>query len=272
VSIKQLIYDYLDEQSKYEKSQRKNRDYIYFGPSYTGKCGRCIYYSKTKTKESNPTPIHTYVKFALGDIVHEWLQDIFRKKNIWITGEEEIEINREGIDWVYRTDGCLILDKNNLIIEIKSVYGTRYRSISKEPDQNNVYQLLLYMEFENIEKGILFYIGRDNGYMIEYVLEDGKIWMENGSSRTFISNYPEIDFERLRKIKQNIKDKVLPKKDFQIYLKNRGSFTATEFTKDKKKYKTDWQCSFCNWKDLCWEKELKEIKNNKFYIDGKFIK
>jgi hypothetical protein len=270
VSIKQLIYEYFEEKNK--KKKKRHSDKINLGPSYLTKCGREIYYNKTKTPETNPIDLHTYIKFALGDIVHEFLQDIFRKKNVWLEGEEFKKINYAGLDWVYRNDGLLCVNKEKFIIEIKSIYGSAYNDVRYKPKDNHIKQLLMYMLFENIKKGVILYIGRDNGYIIEYTLYNNQIWRSEGQVKVFISNYPEIDFKKLQKIVGKIKKKELPERDYQIALKNMGDKISIEFTKDKVKHRTPWECKLCRWKDLCWEKELKEIKNSKFYIDGKFIK
>jgi hypothetical protein len=268
VSIKQLIYNYFEQ----ETSSKKKRDKVSFGPSYLDKCARQIYYNKTKTPESNPIDTHTYIKFAMGNSVHDSLQGIFQKMGIWIEGEDFKEIKYQGLDWIYRIDGLLDIEGEKRIVEIKSVYASGYNFVEKKPKDDHIKQLIMYMLFEKIDKGSLIYIGRDNGYIIEYLLCNNQIWRLDGNSQFLIGQYPKIGYKRLKDIKDKIEKKELPERDYQINLKNTGDSISISFTKDKKKFKTAWQCSYCNWKDLCWEKELKEIKNNKFYIDGKFIK
>ena len=142
-----------------------------------------------------------------------------------------------------------------------------FRFIEKEPKQEHLLQMQLFMMFEKIDNGILLYVGRDNGFMIEHVYHKDDL--------------PQFDmgvqFFKLKKLKNMIEYDQLPDKDFKICLKNINGVISEEFQKDSVKYKSDWQCrtkdgkSYCQWKDLCWKEELKEIFKHKFYIDGQFI-
>jgi len=75
----------------------------------------------------------------------------------------------------------------------------------------------------------------------------------------------------LKKLKLNIENKELQLNDYDLTLKNDKGIIKDIFQKDGKKYKTDYHCSYCQWKDLCHANTLKKIKDYKFYIDGAFI-
>jgi hypothetical protein len=78
--------------------------------------------------------------------------------------------------------------------------------------------------------------------------------------------------ESLKNLKEKIKGNILPDRQYTIAMKNVNGVISEKFQKDKENYKSDWQCSYCNYKNICWEKEIEEIKENKFYIKGEFEK
>jgi CRISPR/Cas system-associated exonuclease Cas4 (RecB family) len=259
--LKEIIYDYFNE--KKEKENYTERE-LNFAPSYFHKCKRQIAYKKLNYEPSNPLTEANYAKFEMGNSVHDSIQNILKKIGIWIEGEDFKNIEWCGLNWIYRIDGKIQKGDYVGIIEIKSVYASGFTSVEKEAKPEHELQLLLYMIFEHIENGILFYIGRDNGFMVEY----------NYRVDTLYNKYAdeiENKIKDLTALKSEIEKGIIPDRDFNILLKNSSGVISFDFQKDKVKYKSDWQCSYCQWKNLCWQQEIKEIKNHKFFIDGKFI-
>jgi len=264
--LTEKIYDYFEEVKRKKDSLREEKEDATFNiaPSYLSDCVRRIYYRKTDTPESNPTPIHSFIKFELGNRTHEMVQDILKDVGVWQEGEDFKEIDYHGLKWVYRIDGKLEIKYDNYIVEIKSKYSNGWFAIENEADPDNVLQLYLYMEFEKVERGIILYVGRDNGRLLEYhfhIDELRKRFMHLVEKRLVIMN----------KLKLSVEMEVVPPREFNIQLKNNNGNITSGFQKDNVKYKSDWRCSYCQWYDLCWKKELEEIKNHKFFIDGKFI-
>ena len=269
--IKRLIYKHF--KAVKEKQESKERDYtkVYFSPSSVNKCGRSLFYKKTEGEPSTPPSVHTYVKFWMGDIVHEGLQEILKEGGYWVEGEEFKEKEYEGLTWVYRHDGLIASKITKTLVEIKSTYMSGYNAVEKAPKEDHVKQLMMYMALEDIPRGELLYVGRDNGFMIEYIIRDGKVWRDDGIMDSEIMDCPKIDFDRLHKLKKAILEGSIPDRDYSISLKYAKGETKWAFTRDKIKYKSPWNCSYCDYKDKCWEEELKEIVNHKFFIDGKFL-
>lgn len=266
--IKELIYQYFDNERLYkEKKQLQYDNDFNAAPSYLTDCKRKLYYKKMNIPASNPTPLHSYIKFAMGDAVHEKLQNILSKIIYFKKCEVFQEKELYGLKWVYRLDGSFLVVSNEYILEIKSIYGTdNYNDLPKD---DNIIQLFSCMLLENKEYGDLLYICRDTGFIEEFIftLDDLK------------SKYGEIYKKHLNKIKELkkcIEEKKEPDRDYELYLKNDNGIIKESFQKDNVKYKTPWQCSkkegntYCQWRDLCWSKELEEIKNHSFFINGKF--
>jgi hypothetical protein len=168
--IKELIYQKFDnerllkEQKDFDKDKKIN-----FAPSYLTDCKRKIFFKKTNVPASNPNDSHSYIKFAMGDSVHEKIQSILKEIGIYQDGEDWKNIDYQTINWIYRYDGKIINNNQQYIIEIKSAYATGIDNIERYgAKEEHILQLYMYMLFENIDNGILFYIGRDNGFMLEF--------------------------------------------------------------------------------------------------------
>jgi len=257
--LKELIYNY------FKNNQRAKKDWDgHFAPSDSLKCGRQLYYKRKNITASNPISEASFLKMELGNATHLLIQKILKDSKIEFIEEEDLKTKiYQGIEFIYRTDGIYNIDGKKTIIEIKSTYSSGFSAIEHTAKTEHIIQALLYKHLENADKIILLYIGRDNGLMHEYHFEDDNL-----------SEYETMLDSEIQKLK-NIKDKILnndiPDKDFKIELKNYNDKILDNFTKNKIKHKTDWQCSYCQWKNLCWEKELQEIRNHKFYIDNEFI-
>lgn len=262
--LKELIYEYYENERLKKESENKEVR-LNMAPSYMTSCKRQLFYKKINMKVSNPIDTHTYIKFGLGNATHEMIQNLIEKLGFMIECEDFKNIEWEGLEWIYRIDGKIRDKKDNVYIaEIKSIYSNGFRMIENKAKEDHEIQLLLYMIFEKIDKGLILYIGRDSGFMVEY----------NYTLKSLKEKYKNMFSEKLSELKQliiDIKNNILPDRDFNIVLKNYKGDIKDKFTKDKVNYKSDWQCSYCNFKDLCWKYEIKEIKNHTFYIDGKFI-
>jgi hypothetical protein len=150
-------------------------------------------------------------------------------------------------------------------MEIKTTHAQGFRVIRDTPKPEDVIQMSLYMLFEHVENGVLLYVGRDNGFLKEYVIKVGDP-LYRIALDTILKKIQD-----LKVLEANIKNRQVPARDCQIVLKHKDGKVTEQFQKDKKMHKTNWQCSYCQWKDLCWRDEIEEIKKHKFYIDGKFI-
>jgi CRISPR/Cas system-associated exonuclease Cas4 (RecB family) len=253
--IKNKIYDYFLKKEK----DRPQPDEITFAPSYFSDCKRKIFYKKTGQEISDPISEAGYFKMALGSSSHEKIQSIIKELGILQEAEDLKTIEYGGLTFNYRLDGIVEIDGKKYVLEIKTIYGAGFRNVEEygaKPE--HMLQCRLYMEFEKVDRGLILYVGRDNGMMMEFVIE------RNGNEdiKKIIND--------LKILKNQIENKVLPDKDFKIQIKNTGEKLSEDFTKDKVKYKTDWHCGYCSYKSHCWKDVYSVIKNKKFYINGVF--
>lgn len=264
--LKDLIYQHYQNGRHHKHKTRDMKDaQIFFNPSSFSACKRQIYFKKLAVKTTNPISTASYLKMAFGTVLHEKIQAIVQSLGILVEAEKLKVASMGGLKFRYKTDGIVVLNNVRYIMEIKTTHGQGFRMIKDAPKPSDIIQMALYMLFEKVENGVLLYVGRDNGFLMEYVVKVGDplytLAMES-ISKTML---------HLKVLEAYIKDRHMPARDCQIALKYKNGVVSDKFQKDKVAYKSDWQCSYCEWKDLCWARELEEIKNHTFYINGEYI-
>jgi len=256
----------------FEKEERKpeRQDPVTFAPSYLNACRRQTYYKKTGTVKSNPIDTPGYLKMHFGTIQHKELQRILKELGFLESAEEFKTIEYQGLTFIYRYDGIINYQNQRFLIEIKTIYGAGFKSVEHGPKEDHIMQAISYMVFEDLPRCIIMYIGRDNGLIRQHYLElKGQVLEVNGCKTDLYEDWYNKVIA-LEELKYKIGLNEIPNRDFQIQLKNLNGVIKEKFDKDTVKYKTDYQCSYCGFKDKCWKKEFNQIASHKFYINGKF--
>lgn len=264
--LKNLIYNYYENGRQHNPPTKNMKNaQVFFNPSSFSACKRQIYFKKIAQKTTNPILTAAQLKMAFGTVLHEKIQAIVQSLGILVEAEKLKVVTMGGLKFRYKTDGIIVINGKRYIMEIKTTYGQGFRMIKDAPKPSDIIQMALYMLFEHVENGILLYVGRDNGFLMEYVIKVGDPLYS--SAMETISK----TMKHLKLLEKYIKDRHIPARDCQIALKNKNGIVSSKFQKDKIVYKADWQCEYCQWKDLCWTHELEEIKKHTFFINGNFI-
>jgi CRISPR/Cas system-associated exonuclease Cas4 (RecB family) len=116
-----------------------------------------------------------------------------------------------------RADAILCIDKENYVLDIKSINSMIFRTL-KEPKQDNVFQIQLYMHYFDIKKGILLYVDKDLQELKEFTIDYDK-------------DMVLALLEDLHSLKVKVEQDVLPAR-LNDYPKN-------------------WQCQYCQFKQTC---------------------
>lgn len=111
----------------------------------------------------------------------------------------------------------------------------------------------------------LIYLGRDNGYRTEFILElDGenilvKWFYPDGNIADGVKYEVKWDtfLAKFAYIEKCVVDETLPARDFIMAIKN-GELKDM-FTHQKVAYKSDWQCRYCRYKQRCWDELLPDF-------------
>jgi CRISPR/Cas system-associated exonuclease Cas4 (RecB family) len=261
--IKELLYTYLDRDD-YESHAQTD---VTFSPSYLTDCRRKIFYKKLAYEKSNPIERPSKLKMQMGNIIHEYIAKVLSDSpNIeYLEGEILKRSEWQGLTWYYKVDNKIKVGDKIYIIEAKSTYMAGWNDVKNEPKADHVLQLLLYLIFENVENGILFYVGRDSGYVAEYQFtKTGLLTLSH------IALFLQNKITELINLKFDIENVILPVRDFPAFFKRTESL-STEFTKGKQHYKTDFHCAYCQYFDHCWNDVTSQLTKGQFFIDGEII-
>jgi hypothetical protein len=194
------------------------------------------------------------LKMRAGDCLHGMLVAYIKQEIKDLKVEMKGMFSHEMLKFPvsYRLDGFYIDDeKRRAGLEIKTKYGRGVADIARKnsPGDDALTQCMIYLDAEELDYVILVYFGRDNAYRCQFVVRyiDG-VLCANGKP------YPHISFDesisRLRHLEHYIVNDVLPDREYMAAIRN-GEI-KDKFQKDKVIYKSDWQCSYCDWKDTCW--------------------
>jgi hypothetical protein len=263
--LEKMLYDYfLETDNNRNEKEFDSEGTLFFNPSSFSACKRQIFYKKRYVAPSNPIDAASYLKMDFGSVLHSRIQDIVKKMGILIDAERLKVKEFGGLSFRYKVDGIIVLNRQRCLLEIKTTHAGGLRAVKRDPKPNDVIQMSLYMLFENIKNGILLYVGRDTGYMIEYY-----ITQECDAHKAAIAEIQK-KIPELKQLKVQIKSGIMPERDGCIEMKNSSGKISEDFQKDKARCVSDWRCRYCQWHDLCWKTELEEIKHHKFFLNGKF--
>ena len=116
-----------------------------------------------------------------------------------------------------RADAIISDGKTLYVLDIKSMNSMIFKSLA-EPKEENVDQVQLYLYYFKAPKGILLYVNKDNLELKEYIIDYDPLRAEN-----LLNN--------LDHLKKQIDSNVIPPR-----IDN---------------YPDDWQCRYCQFKEVC---------------------
>ncbi len=194
-----------------EQEARKNQ--LHFYVTDAGKCQRAVFF-KFKNISGEKTDPRLLRIFEHGELLHRNIFNILYRLKIGVTTEVKIP-EQELISG--RADAILSLNGENYVLDIKSINSMAFRKLTA-PKEENVYQIQLYLHYFKIKKGILLYIDKDRQEIKEFIVNYNINLVEQLL----------IGFEQLRK---KIRENMLPVALFD--------------------YPKNWQCSYCQYKQIC---------------------
>jgi hypothetical protein len=251
---------------KSRKEYKRERHY----PSDISACVRQLFYKWKNEKPTNPIDATGYWKMGMGNKIHDLVNEFLDSEGMEIINEIA---NRKKLDFLkheisYRIDNLFIDEDGELsIIEIKTTYGNGVKWIkdSGMPKESDLMQVMCYMYLEKIPRAYLLYVGRDNAYRCQFKIDiRGDRLCANG--RGVHIKFRDI-FNKLILLERHLEDNSIPDRCYRAVVKNGDIKDKIQYKKEI--YKTDWQCSYCQWKDTCWEECMSDKDN--IYYDGKVI-
>lgn len=239
-----------------EREDRKQKESHY--PSEVNSCIRQLWYKWKGYAVSNPPDATSLWKMGIGDAIHEWLAGKFKEVAEIAIDELPFKKHAKGLKHPIsgRMDNVLFFKTDGAFrgVEVKTTFGRGIRDIKfRGPKEEHVMQVLLYFWGTDLNVFHLVYLGRDDGYRRELVYErKGEEILQDGKA---LELTVEDIINKFKDIEAAIK-RDIPERPYKAAIKD-GEI-KDKFTYQKKDYKTDWQCRFCAYKDLCWGNEKKK--------------
>jgi len=149
---------YLDQ----EKSRKQN----YFYVTDAGRCHRYIFF-KFKQAPRRKMEARILRLFDHGNYIHRLIIKALEGKGV-LLGEE---VNIPPSDFIHgRADAILSIDNEKYILDIKSINSFKFGSL-KNPSEEYINQLQLYLHFFKIKKGVILYVNKDTQALKEFFLD-----------------------------------------------------------------------------------------------------
>lgn len=221
---------------QYYLDNQKNKEQTRFYITDAGKCPRAVFF-KFKNAPREPMDARIMRIFEHGENIHRSIFNILYRLRLGVVTEIPIP-SQEIISG--RADAILCVNNENYVLDIKSINSMIFKNMSA-PKEENVYQIQLYLHFFNIKKGILLYVDKDQQNLREFFID-------------YDEQLVKSLLDKFYALKQQVETNVIPARLAD--------------------YPRNWQCSYCQFKDICkmangdvinWEDFKKKIEeqNNK---------
>ena len=211
---------------KFYLDRERDREQHHFYITDAGKCPRAIFFKFKNVPREKMEP-RVLRMFDHGDYIQmQILNTLF---SLGIVRASEVKIPPQELI-SGRADAIVTLDNELYVVDFKSMNSMIFKNLT-QPKEDNINQLQLYLHFFKISKGILLYVSKDNLELKDFLVE-----------------YDKARAEKLLKglsdLKIKIETDVVP-----------GAIAG---------YPADWQCQYCQFKEICEIGDREEIKWESF--------
>lgn len=243
-----ILNDELDSLFEELSEEMQVRGSKYFPNSTLPLCALRIYFDKSGVSVTDPPSLESLILMAYGSELHEVMYKRLDQKGWYHRLGEEVKINNDFHNIVFVVDKFIEIKGQVYVAEVKTVSGypyngTRYIPTVKEnPKVEHYLQLQVEMNLLDLP-GMLIYFNRENGqdHMIR-LQKDTSALIKVGAICSEITNA--------------LKKGSAPERKYSLVIDKDG-MPKRERTKDKEKYKSDWQCFYghgwCPFLTHCWK-------------------
>lgn len=202
--------------------RHRDREQYHFYITDAGKCPRAVFF-KFKNVPREQMEARILRLFDHGDYIQmQILNTLF---SLGIVRSSEVQIPPQALI-SGRADAIITLNNELYVVDFKSMNSSIFRKL-QEPKEENVNQLQLYLHYFKIEKGILLYMSKDTSELKDYVV----------SYNPALAQALLKDLESLDK---KIKADIIPQRLAD--------------------WPQNWQCQYCQFKDICAASDKGEVK------------
>jgi len=286
-----VFLNLIDEVMTSEREVRavKYKDYAYrHNPSSAsfkkqdgtviGSCMRQLWYKATKVKESNATDSASFLKMGFGDAIHDWfMRKLQKSKKITLLPEVGGRVLMDPLtrEISFRVDGLATHRSELGGFELKTTQGMALswmKKAGKGPKEDHLLQILSYFGTnEAIQWYSLVYVARDSAFKMEFHItkEDDGYYFQSVFPNGPKTKIPELSFQgivsRWVTLESYVKSEIMPPRDYKIVFNDSGEIVPNRVKKGVR-YRSDWRCLYCSFKDLCWSQP--DAKKEAYSVNG----
>jgi len=213
---------------KFYLDKQRDKEQQHFYITDAGRCARALFFKfkNAPRREMEPSVLRL---FDHGDHMHQLImKPLLSIRDVHVVASEVNIPPQEIVSG--RSDAIISDGKSLYVLDIKSMNSMIFDKLS-EPKAENVDQIQLYLHYFKIPKGILLYVNKNSLELKEFVVDYKK------------EKALEL-LQRLAETKSKIDAGVIPDR-----LAN---------------YPDDWQCRYCQFREICSTAGEGEVKWENF--------
>jgi len=209
---------------KFYLDRQKDKEQRHFYITDAGRCPRAMIF-KFKNVPRKEMEANILRLFDHGDYIHKLImKSLLSTRDIHVVASEVDIPPQELISG--RADAILSDGEQLFVLDIKSMNSMVFRTL-KEPKEENINQIQLYLHYFKIQKGILLYVNKDSQDLKEFVVE-------------YNPTRSQKLLDDLTYVKKQIDSNTIPSRI--------------------PSYSSDWQCQYCQFKEVCKIAEAGEME------------
>ena len=198
---------------KFYLDRQKDREQHHFYITDAGKCGRAIFF-KFKNVPRKKMEARVLRMFDHGDYIQMQILSILL--SLGIVRASEVNIPPQELV-SGRADAICTLGNELYVVDFKSMNSMVFKNL-QEAKAENVNQLQLYLHFFKIPKGILLYVNKDTLELKEFLVN-------------YNSTLTQALLKDLAILKSKLNANIIPQR--------------------LPEYPENWQCQYCQFKEIC---------------------
>ncbi len=216
-----MLKEFIDQ---FYLDRQRDREQHHFYITDVGKCARSIFF-KFKNAPRKKMEAHVLRLFDHGDHIHQLImKPLLSIRELHVVASEVNIPPQEIISG--RSDAIISDGKNMYVLDIKSMNSMIFDKLA-EPKEENINQIQLYLHYFKIPKGILLYVNKNSLELKEFVLPYDK--------KRVLALLKGLD-----ETKKKIEADIIPDR--------------------LSDYPENWQCRYCQFKDICSMAGQEEVK------------
>ncbi len=198
---------------QFYSDRERDKEQHHFYITDAGKCPRAIFFKfkNVPRKKMEPRVLRL---FDHGDYIQ--MQILNALFSLGIVRASEVRIPPQELI-SGRADAIVTLDNELYVVDFKSMNSMIFKNLT-QPKEENINQIQLYLHFFKIPKGILLYVNKDDLGLKDFLVE--------------------YDEARAKKLLKDLSD---------LKIKIETDVVPSAISE----YPVDWQCKYCQFKEIC---------------------